>query len=181
MAEGTEFEFNERKFKDLLLYISKKMSDDPTFGETKLNKVMFFSDFEAYRMLGRPITGAEYQKNLYGTYCSALHRAPRRATPMGALLVERRMVVDHVQDVPKPKDTEPNLAQFADAEVAIIDRNIEELRQYTNAEVSDLSHERQLGWRVLEFGETIPYSSGIINLEPLDDAALGALRERLSA
>jgi hypothetical protein len=181
MPGRTEFSFDERRFKDLVLYISKQLADDPTYGETKLNKILFFSDFEAYRVLGRPITGAEYQKNLYGPTARLYTVMRDELLRWGQLLVERRLVVDHVQDVPKPFNIEPNMTQFAAAEIEIVDRNIVEMRQYTNTEVSDLSHERSLGWRVLDFGETIPYSSGIINLEPLDESRLAVLRERLSA
>ncbi len=57
---------NEKRFGELLLYISKKCASDPKFGATKLNKILFYSDFLAYAQLGNSITGCEYQKLPHG-------------------------------------------------------------------------------------------------------------------
>src|SRR5215469_1387653 len=41
----------EKRLTELILYISKKLSNDEYFGQVKLNKVVFFSDFTAYGRL----------------------------------------------------------------------------------------------------------------------------------
>ena len=51
--------FNAEKFRELLVYVSKKCEDDPTFGAVKLNKILYYADFAAYRQGGKPITGAQ--------------------------------------------------------------------------------------------------------------------------
>src|SRR5437762_11206186 len=58
--------FNAQKFKELVLHLAERSADDPGFGSTKLNKLLYFCDFEAYRRLGRSITGARYQKLEWG-------------------------------------------------------------------------------------------------------------------
>lgn len=174
-----QFEFNEAKFKDLLLYASAKLGDDPTFGETKLNKILFFSDFEAYKMLGRPITGAEYQKNKFGPTARLYTVMRDELLRWGQLRVERKMVVDHVQDVLQPHEIEANTEQFSAEELEIIDAVIEEMRQYTNTEAGDESHKRSAGWLTRDLGETIPYSSALINLEPLDDALIAGIKTKV--
>ena len=69
------FEFEPDKFRELIVYICKKSEGDPTFGAVKLNKILYYADFAAYRILGKPITGAQYQKLREGpapqgvTYC----------------------------------------------------------------------------------------------------------------
>jgi hypothetical protein len=180
MKGSREFEFNERRFKDLLLYVSQQLANDPTFGETKLNKTLFFADFEAFRLLGEPITGAEYQKNKFGPTARRYTVMRDELIRWDQLDVERRLVVDHVQDVLKPKNIKPNTEQFSDEELEIVDRVIAEMRQYTNTEASDESHKRSAGWRARDFGETIPYSSALINPEPLDAHALAGLRTKIS-
>lgn len=175
MGEATHFSFDERKFKDLLLYISGQLGDDATFGETKLNKTLFFSDVESYRLLGHPITGAEYQKNKYGPTARRYTIMRDELLRTGQVKVERRMVVDHVQDVVKP-EVIPYMDQFTDEELAIVDEVIAEMRQYTNAEVSDLSHERSAGWRAKKLQETIPYEDYLIDPQPADAEALAFLR-----
>jgi antitoxin SocA-like protein len=174
-----QFNFDERKFKDLLLYVAEQLGDDPTFGETKLNKILFFSDFEAYKMLGRPITGAEYQKNKFGPTARLYTVMRDELIRWNQLRVERKMVVDHVQDVVRPHEIKPNLAQFSEAELKIVDAVIEEMRQYTNTEASDESHKRSAGWLARDLEETIPYSSALINPEPLDDALIAGLKTKV--
>ena len=39
MTDFKQFEFNDRKFRELVIYIAEKCADDPTFGATKLNKI----------------------------------------------------------------------------------------------------------------------------------------------
>jgi antitoxin SocA-like protein len=178
VPEEGEFEFSQRRFKDLLLYVSAKLGGDPTFGETKLNKVLFFSDFEAFRLRGRSITGAEYQKNKYGPTARLYTVMRDELIRWDQLRVERRLVVDHVQDVPRPHNIDPNLEQFDEEEVALVDRFIEEMRRYTNKQVSDLSHERSAGWNAVEMGETIPYASAFISTEPLTEREMDRALQR---
>ena len=46
----------ETRFKALVVYISHQCLDDPTYSLTKLFKILFYSDFEAYGRHGVPIT-----------------------------------------------------------------------------------------------------------------------------
>lgn len=177
MPDRTEFRFDERRFKNLLLYVAKQLADDPTFGETKLNKVLFFSDFEAYRLLGEPITGADYQKNKYGPTARAYPVMRDELLRWDQLTVERRLVVDHVQDVVTPKNIEPNLDEFTKDQLSIVNRVIDEMRKYNNTEVSDLSHERSAGWNVVEFAATIPYRSAIMATREIPDEDVERARQ----
>ena len=53
---------NDHKFKELILYIAEKSEGDRTFGATKLNKILFYSDFLAFLELGKAITWHRYQR-----------------------------------------------------------------------------------------------------------------------
>ena len=50
----------DKKLKELVLYIAQKSEDDPSFGATKLNKILFAADFYFFGQTGRSITGASY-------------------------------------------------------------------------------------------------------------------------
>lgn len=52
----------DAKLRELILYVCKKLEDDPNFDEEKLKAVLFFTDFTAYRRFGKSITGQEYIK-----------------------------------------------------------------------------------------------------------------------
>jgi hypothetical protein len=156
------------KFKELVLYISQKCANDPKFGSTKLNEILYFSDFLHHAQYGEPITGVEYQKLPNGP-------APRRFLP-----VRDRMIADRelgIQEVRLgngycQKRTvnlrEPNLGVFTPQEVALIDSVIEALANANAGTVSDLSHSME-GWIVAREGETIPYSTVFLTAEGLDE------------
>lgn len=178
--DGT-VEFSERRFKDLFLYVVQQLQDDPTFGETKLNKVLFFSDFDAYRKLGHPITGAEYQRNHFGPTARRYTIMRDDLLSRNFIAVTRRKIIDHVQDSYRLADVLPNIEQFGDAELKIVDVVIDEFRKYNNTESSDESHRRSVGWRVMPQGKTIPYSSALLSFEPLDEDAMRGLQKLVAA
>ena len=66
---------NVEKLRELVLYIAEQSECDSAFGMTKLNKLLFFSDFQAYLSTGNAITGEEYQKLPNGP-------APRKILPV---------------------------------------------------------------------------------------------------
>jgi len=148
---------DENKFRELILYVAEKSVGDPTFGATKLNKILFFSDFLTYGHLGKPVTGVEYQKLEWGP-------APRRLLPIQRELeddgdakvvplsygyTQKRLVALRT----------PNLDEFSAPEIAIVDAIIEELRDSNAQAVSELSHNWSLGWMAANDGEMIPYDT----------------------
>lgn len=155
-----------RKLKELMLYVADKSTSDPTFGATKLNKILFFSDFLAYVDLGHSITGAEYQKLEHGP-------APRQLLPVqNELLDERAAVVTpiafHVGTQRRLTALRPaDLSLFTAGEISLVDEILQQLWGRTAAEVSDLSHEWSLGWQVVRMGETIPYATALV-VPPVD-------------
>ena len=62
--------------RELILYVLQRSTQGPNMGGTKLNKVLFRSDFGAFLNLGEPITGHPYFKlkngpaprHRFGTY-----------------------------------------------------------------------------------------------------------------
>ncbi len=58
MSQG----FDQTKFAALVLYIAARSKDEPKFGAVKLNKILYYTDFNAYRRLGSAVAGASYQK-----------------------------------------------------------------------------------------------------------------------
>lgn len=164
MTDWRKFDFKSRKFKELVIYFSKRGIDEGlVIGSTKLNKLLFFTDFESYAETGSPITGATYQRLTHGP-------APREL-----LWVRDELLKDEeVRWKPKSGDWddvliprgEADMTLFTDEERAIADRIFEEMRPLNATASSDLSHERSAGWRVLENGETIPYESAFISTAP---------------
>ena len=51
---------DQRKTRELVLYIAQACEADPDFGMVKLNKVLFNADFTSYARQGVSITEEEY-------------------------------------------------------------------------------------------------------------------------
>ena len=157
--------FNEVRFRELTLYISGKSAEDPRFGAVKLNKILYYSDFEAYRRLGASITGATYRKLSEGP--APLEMLPQREALLdsGDIAIEHRPYFAGVQQRVVPQ-REARTALFTSAELAIVDETIEAMWHMTAREASDFSH-RELGWLAAAPGEAIPYDTAWLSPEPV--------------
>ena len=54
------------KFKNILLYLIERCAGKPNIGETVLNKLLYFCDFNFYELYEEHLTGARYKKLPYG-------------------------------------------------------------------------------------------------------------------
>lgn len=174
--EWRRFDFQSRKFKELMLYFSKRGLDEGlVIGSTKLNKLLFFTDFRAYAELGAPVTGARYQKLEWGP-------AARQLLPMRDELLRDQEVryqsrsEDDLNDVLEPISA-PDTKVLSDDERRIADEVFEELRSYTATGASDLSHLKSAGWKVVELHEDIPYESAFVITDPPPAEAIELGRE----
>lgn len=154
--------FEREKFVELILYFSKRgLEEDLVIGSTKLNKLLFFADFRAFKKLGEPITGARYQKLNWGP-------APRALLPVRAELIAAGDAAPR-----DPEDwnfvlepgREPDLSAFTADELFIIDEVFEELRPLNGTAASDYSHENSPGWNAADEFDDIPYETARIGTE----------------
>lgn len=152
--------YDERKLTELVLCIAERLLSDTSGGATKLNKLLYFADFAHVRRTGSPITGDEYQKLRHGP-------APRRLKPIRDSLVELGDAEISMEDflgysvhrlVPRRV---ADASVFSEVELTTIDKVIDDLDGLTARQVSDLSHE-EAGWRLVEFGDTIPYETALL-------------------
>jgi hypothetical protein len=126
----------------------------------KINKVLFFSEFAFMRTHGHAITGAEYQKLDRGP-------SPRRLLPVRNWLIESgaaRLDCSFSYGYPLNRliplrDFKRSL--FTDEEIAQVDEVIDDLRNRSATKASEMSH-REIGWRMVDKGETIPYEAAYL-------------------
>jgi len=145
------------KLKELILYISARCFDHRKYGATKLNKILFFSDFIAYERFGKPITGEEYFKLPKGPaprYLVPVREEMMAAHDLDIALIE---VFGRTQERPVPL-RKPNLELFEPREISLVDEVIEALKDKNAEEVSELSH-YFVGWKLAAEKEIIPYHS----------------------
>jgi len=156
---------SDEKLAELILYISQKCADDLYYGATKLNKILYFSDFLFYGRTGRAITGAEYQKLKNGP-------GPRRLAPVrNALIKKKRLAIQpvsllggiqhHLVNLDEPK-IDP---LFSASEIAMVDEVISTLSDASGTECSKLSYEFTAGLKHFRERETIPFATILISNE----------------
>jgi hypothetical protein len=151
----------DQKFRELIIYTCLQSEDDQWFGATKLNKLLFNIDIEAYRRFGRTISEQEYQKLPHGP-------APRRLVPIieemkanGELQVREIPIGSAVQRRAFAWRN-ADLGVFSPEEVSIIDSVICRFKHFTARMISLQSHDF-LGWQLAEEGETIPLGVAFIS------------------
>ncbi|MGO9776018.1 MAG: Panacea domain-containing protein [Terracidiphilus sp.] len=159
----------ERKLTELILYISKLCSNDPNFGSTKLNKILYFSDFLAYGKLGKAITGVAYQHLEKGPAPKMLLPVRTRMIERGDLRLDPHMTAfGYEQKRPIPlRDADLDL--FEVKELNLVNDIMAALSRANATEASNISH-REVGWKTTKMRETIPYASIFLSDEPLSHA-----------
>jgi Protein of unknown function (DUF4065) len=162
---------NVERFRELILYISQKCANDPRFGATKLNKILYFSDIACYGHYGEPLTGMEYQKLPNGPAPTKFVPIRNKMQQEGCLGLQQVPLRNGNIQVRTVNLRPPNLDVFTAKQIALVDAVIDALATDTAKDVSDLSH-RMLGWKLARDRETIPYSTVFLSDDPLDEVDL---------
>jgi len=172
VMQGRERKFTERvrlpgddfRLKEMIVYVSSKCQDDPGFGAVKLNKILFWADFRAYRLRGRPITGAAYFRLKLGP-------APRAMVPIMTELHQddavrtQRRIVGGLEQM-RPIALRPaNLDHFSGEDISIVDDVIGEMWGMSATAVSLDSHGIQ--WQTRLDKQPIPYEAAYLSDEPV--------------
>jgi hypothetical protein len=152
--------FNRDKFKELVLYVSGKCESDPSFGATKLAKILYYCDFIAYVELGKPITGAKYQRLAHGPVPNSLLPVRKEMEEEKELFLRETSRYGYRQVRPIAL-RRADLKEFTGEEIALVDAVIDALWELDAREVSELSH-KDLGWQLAKEGEHIPYETAFI-------------------
>ena len=172
---GQQNTYDADKMRELIIYVADQSRGDRHFGAVKLNKILYYADFYAYRQLGKSISGAEYQRLPEGPAPRQLLIARQALLDDGSLSIELKPVYNHVQQRPTPNRTVRE-GVLSPEELALVDEVIADLWNKNAKEVSAMSHE-ELGWRLVQDYETIPYRTAFLSSQPLAQEQLERGRE----
>ena len=156
----------EKRFQELVIYISDKCANADTFSATLLNKILWASDFRAYQNRGRPITGEQYRRLENGP-------TPVRLVALRAVMIERGDIVIRKKDYHGKQQHRivptrcADLSIFSGDEIALVDQVIESLCRLNSTQVSDLSHQR--AWKTRHDKDLMPYESVFLSNDPVTD------------
>lgn len=159
--------FDQEKFRTLVHYICWECKDPAVLGATKLNKILWLSDFLWYRETGEPITGATYVKRQFGPVPRAMLPALRRLKEEGSIAEEETSYHGY----PKKEYRalrEPRTGGFSSEQVDLIGEVIAYVCEgHTAKSISDLSHDHV--WEAAKDGEEIPYATVFSGRGQLND------------
>lgn len=155
---------NLEKFKEVLLYILKKVGSRPSVGESVIYKLLYFIDFNFYEKYEEQLVGATYIKNNYGP------------TPKEFIKIVEEMeretelvkIEDKYFQYPQRKYLplrEPDLSILKASEIKIIDEVLEKLSDMNASQISDYSH-NDVPWLTAEDGGIIDYESVFYRIPP---------------
>lgn len=156
----SEPQYDHDKFAELLVYVASGVENESTNGDTKLNKLLYFADVEAFRRTGKPISGARYKHQQRGPIAAPL--VPVREELEGSRLEvsERRIGATGVQRRTKAID-DPDTAVFAEGETEIIDEVVERFRGCTAKQMEDFAH-KEPAWLITQDEEDMTYRSSLL-------------------
>jgi hypothetical protein len=158
--------FDPDRFDELVLYIAQRTQQTRDFGRIKLAKVLFYSDFTAYRETGASLTGATYIRLPKGPFPRELDAAEKR--------LEQNHRVRLAYDVGEyeekrivPLEPQGSAAAVFEAwQLDFVRSMIADIAAGTARRASDRSHEHA-GWIVVErTGAEIPYAAAFVPDEP---------------
>ncbi|MDH4220196.1 MAG: DUF4065 domain-containing protein [Candidatus Aminicenantes bacterium] len=148
---------NLKKFKEVLLYILKKVGSRPNVGESVLYKFLYFIDFNFYEKYEEQLIGATYIKNNYGP-------TPKEFIKIVEDMERKKELVkidDKYFQYPQRKYLplrEPDLSTLKANEIKMIDEVLEKLSDMNASQISEYSH-NDVPWLTTDDGDIIDYES----------------------
>lgn len=140
--------------------------------KTKLNKLLFYSDFLAFKELGRSISGTRYVRGSYGPI-------PDQYQQLFAALLENARLIAREEFSSDDRPVEKLVANkafdrslFSKRELEILEFIYNFFRNKSAKETVDLSHEEQVYLAAAD-GESLPYRGAIslkISFTPIASA-----------
>lgn len=143
------------KFKNVLLYILERCAGKPNVGETVLNKLLYFCDFNYYELHEEHLTGATYRKLPYGPVPQHLDSIINQMIDNGQLQRIKTPYFDKTQTRYIPL-INSDLKLLNGAEKEVIDKVIEQYSDWSAAAINNYSH-KDMPWLASKEGEEINY------------------------
>jgi len=132
---------NKKKLKNLILLIISEYNNS-RLTETKLQKLLYFCDFNAYEESGNSITGFTYKKNNFGPTIMDLRTYLNELQDEGAIrIIKSKNPFGTTQHTFVPTGKQPfDKSVFSDFELRIIEQVNNEYQELKPRDISAISH-----------------------------------------
>jgi putative zinc finger/helix-turn-helix YgiT family protein len=142
--------FDMRKFRNAVLYLCRGGTIT-----TKLNKLLFYSDFVHFNQYTVSITGTRYAKVPYGPAPNDFRIYYSSLIKQGSIKINEKIYTNFTGEEMVAVQ-EPELTVFKDSELKILASVKEHFKQHNASEISSVSHTER-GYKVTKQGELISY------------------------
>ncbi len=148
---------NIKKFKQVFLYILKKVGAKPNVGQTVLHKLLYFIDFNYYELFEEQLMGLKYIKNHFGPTPVDFAKIIKEMEEAGEIEEVKTNHFKHEQTKYLPV-IEPDLNMLTARELEHINKILGKHSDKRAKELSDFSH-KDIPWIGVENGEVIEYEA----------------------
>jgi uncharacterized phage-associated protein len=148
---------NEEKFRNVLLYILKKIGGKPNVGKTVLFKLLYFIDFDFYEIYEEQLMGLTYLKRLHGPVPREFDGFIEKMIRNDELDEFVSSYYDHRQ-VRFMAKRDPDLNCLSGRELGHVEAVLGRYADWSATSLSELSH-RDTPWMAAKDGEPIAYES----------------------
>jgi len=147
------------KFRQILLYVLKKVGGKPNVGMTVLYKLLYFIDFDYYEKYENQLIGLVYLKNHHGPTPKLFEKLISDMTQKGDVEVIKSKFYQYpqIKYLVNPV-VEPDLSILNGTEQEHIDWELQRLSDLTASQLTDLSH-KDVPWISAENGKSLDYES----------------------
>ena len=145
------------KFKEVLLYILKKVGAKHNVGETVIYKLLYFIDFDFYEKFEEQLMGAVYIKNHYGPTPVEFKAITDDMVKKQELIKIKNKHFQYEQKKYLPLKN-PDLSKLTAEEIKHIDEVLTRLSDKNAKELSAYSHD-DVPWITAQDGKQIEYES----------------------
>ena len=168
MQERRQFVQQPEKLAEAVVYLCQRSSGDPYFGETKLVKLLYYADCDAYQRTGEPFTGSTYLHYPNGPY-------PERWTNIKDRMETAGDIAVATEEVPGGYERKRTMVRrpvkpgiLSEDDIAALDRQIERFAAFNAGEMMTYSH-REVAWRATQAYGPMPYELSKFSAPEVDD------------
>ncbi|MEO6831279.1 MAG: type II toxin-antitoxin system antitoxin SocA domain-containing protein [Chitinophagaceae bacterium] len=144
------------KLKNVLLYLLERGAGKPNVGETVLQRLLYFCDFNYYEIYEEHLTGNKYRKLPQGPAPEKLDTILEQMLENGQLQKIKTTYHNTTQTRFLPLE-KADLTQLKASEKDVMDKVIEQMGDWNEPTISDYAC-KDLPWVVTEDGKKISYN-----------------------
>jgi len=143
---------NKEKYKNAILFFSENV---PALGVTKLNKLLYFLDFDHFEKYGDAVTGDTYENKELGPVPQNIDNILTEMQAENLIDIVPEQVINFVRYHLLAK-SKHNMNIFKSSEIEVLCEIAEKWNHHTAKEIVMASH-GEAPWLATRNGEVIPY------------------------